>query len=483
MNKKSLIILCVIFAILIGLVFVKKNIKPEISTTEEIVDIIVSPVNIDGFSEIVLRLGDGITENDDKPRNVHLVKEGGQWIVKTQYGVYADEKTITPILEKLDQLKGELRSDKKGILSDYGLADDEGVHVELRQQDAKDIYVIVGTQKAGYQNNFVRLGGTNAVYVVNENLLGTLGLRGEEEDQKLDVKKWVDKRIAHLEADDVVGIVMTKTVNETEEVIIDIRKKSGDGKKKWQSVKPYAFGLSASKIKSMLEKFNSIYARDVIAPDVEGVFDSPGWAGTFTLEDGSQFKLVRGVKDEEEKNYYVKVEGSGYFYLVPVSTFDSREKQQGDIFAGNPLKVEEGNVEGIEINDIDSKKKFRALKKLSLEAAETPAEGAENEGDQEAKEEYIWQAPDGGTIETAKVKDVISKIKDMNLEAVSPSGSSPKKALTVDITKEGETKKYTISKNTTLDNGKECHFLRLSGDEQDYCVSKVHVTALQNALP
>ena len=481
MNKKSLIILCVIFAVLIGLVFIKRSVKPRIPTTEEIIDIIVPEINIDGLSDIVLRLGDGSAEDKDELRDIHLAKEGDQWIVKTQYGVRANEKTITPVLDKFNQLKGELRSDKKGLLSDYGIGDDEGVHVELRRGDAKDIHVIVGTKKAGYQNNFVRFGGANAVYVVNENLLGALGVRGEGEDQKLDSKKWVDKRLAHLEADDVVGVAVTLAVNGSEETVIDIRKKSVDGKKKWQSVKPYAFGLSAAKIKAMVEKFNNTYARDVIAPDVTGVFEAPGWTGTFTLEGDAPFKLVRGAKDSEEKNYYVKQEGAGYFYLVPVSTFDSREKQQGDIFASNPLKVEMGNVDEIKIYDIDSKKRFSALKKLPSETTETST-GNDTE-DQGSKEEHIWQAPDGETIETAKVKGIIDKIKKMDLEAVSQPASSPKGALTVNITKKGETKKYTISKDTVLDNGKECHFLRLIGDNQDYCVSKAHVTALQNALP
>ena len=480
MNKKSLIILCVIFAILIGLVFIKKNAKLKIPTTEEIVDIIAPSITIDVLSEIVLRMGGGSTEDKDGPANVHLAKEGDQWIVKTQYGVYANEKTIMPILDKLNQLKGELRSDKKGLLSDYGIGDDEGVHVELRRQEAEGVHVIVGTKKAGYQNNFVRLEGTNAVYVVNENLLGVLGVRGEGEDQKLDTKKWIDKRIAHLNTDDVVGIAITQVENGLEEAFMDISKQLVDGKKKWQSVKPYAFNLSAAKIKTMLERFNNMYARDVIASDVPGVFDSPGWTGTFTLENGGSFKLVRGDKDTEEKNYYVKSKGAEYFYLVPVSTFDGRQKQQGDIFAGNPLKVEMDNVEGIEINDVDSKKKFSALKKPLLEKAETLLEDV---GDQEPKEEYLWQAPDGGTIEEAKVSDIISKIKDMNLEVIVQSDSSPKEALTVNITKEGEVKKYTISKDATLDSGKECYFLRMSGENQDYCVSKAKVTALQNALP
>ncbi|MBN1868965.1 MAG: DUF4340 domain-containing protein [Candidatus Omnitrophica bacterium] len=477
MNKKSLIILCVIFAVLMGLVFVKRSVKPTAPTKEEIVDIITPAVGINNLSEIVLRLGDGSTEDVEKPKNIHLAKEGGQWLVKTQYGVFADDKTITPLLDKLDRLKGELRSDRKGLLGDYGIGDDEGVHVELRQDGAKDIHVIVGVKNAGYQNNFVRLEGSNAVYVVNENLLGAIGVRGEEEDQKLDAQKWTDKRIAHLTAEDVVGIAITENVNGAEETVVDIRKNTIDDKKQWQSVEPYAFTLSASKIKSMIDKFNSAYARDVIAPDAEGVFDTPAWTGVFTMENGDQFTLVRGAKDTEGNNYYVKQEGAGYFYLVPLSTFDGREKQQGDIFADNPLKAGEGNVTAIEIYDIKSKKKFNVTKKPSQKTPE-----GEGTAGQEGKEEYVWQASNGETIEKEKVKGIIDKLTSINVEAI-PRSITSKGMLTLKITNDEGTKDYTVSESITLDNTKECHVLALSGNDLKYCVSKEHVKALIDALP
>jgi len=125
MNKKSLIILVVIFVILIALVFVKKNMKPQVPTTEEITDIIASTVVLDNLSGIAIRLGDGETQDDEKPRNVGLSKDDtGQWVVGSFYDVYANENTVKSLVEKLDQLQGELRSNKKGVLGDYGIGDD-----------------------------------------------------------------------------------------------------------------------------------------------------------------------------------------------------------------------------------------------------------------------------------------------------------------------------------------------------------------------
>ena len=81
--------------------------------------------------------------------------------------------------------------------------DEQAVHVQLHRLDADHIDIAVGTQKAGNQNNFVRMGKSNAVYVVNENVLSVLGVRGEGDDQKLDINTWIDKRITHLEPNDV----------------------------------------------------------------------------------------------------------------------------------------------------------------------------------------------------------------------------------------------------------------------------------------
>ena len=80
MREKNLIILCIIFAVLIGLFFFKKSIKPQVPTTEEIVDIIEPSVTIDNIQEIALRLGNGKDGDEENPKNVHLVKEGDRWI-------------------------------------------------------------------------------------------------------------------------------------------------------------------------------------------------------------------------------------------------------------------------------------------------------------------------------------------------------------------------------------------------------------------
>jgi hypothetical protein len=504
MKEKNLIVLFVILAVLIGLVFVKKTLEKDVPMTEEIIDIIAPSVSAEAVNEIVLMLGNGRNDDDaaadegggdekeeeDKGQGtggeeaqavVRLVREGDRWKDITRYGVYANEKTISSALDKLDQLKGELRSNKADILEDFGIEEAQAFNIQLRRSDGQAVHILVGMKKAGYQNNFVRLQGANAVYLVNEDLLATFGVRGEGDGQSLDTKQWADQRIAHMEVDHVVGVSISQTVDGRQEQVIKLRQATVDDQKKWQSAIPYDFTLDATKIKKIAENLNNIYARDVIAPDTQGVYDSPGWVGTFTLEDGETVQIVRGAKDSDGQNYYVKQEGAAYHFLVPVSSFDSREKQQGDIFVNNPLHLEENTVQSIMVEDLNGKKEFFAVKKRP-----SPTEGVSSEGkadDQTSSPEEIWESSTGENVNIAKIRDIINQIKAFNLETVPPPAVSLSNVMTLSLTGEGEAQKYMISKDFKWENGKECHILKVSGGAQGYCISKSQVTALQNALP
>lgn len=503
MKQKNLIVLLIILAALIGLVFVKKATKPEVPTTEESVDVIATAVNAASVNEISLLLVSGKTagsegvsegqaneaqdgqaagEGDTTQRGfVSLVKEGDKWKDMTQYGVYANETNVASALDMLDQLKGELRSNKANVLGDYGITEEQALNIKLKRTDGQIVHILVGTETAGYQDSFVRLQDSNAVYVVSGNLLATFGVRGEDKERTLDTKIWADKRIAHLNVNDITGISITQTVNGVQEKVIDLQQETLDETKKWQSTIPYDFNLNANKIKNIAENLNNTYAQEVIASGTPGVYDAPGWVGTFTLAGGQAVKIVRGNKDSDSQNYYVKEDGAAYHFLVPVSAFDSRENQQGDIFTANPLKVEEKTVTAIAVADLESKKEFSAVKKSPDQTAEAPAQG--EAGTQEANKEDVWTTPSGESMDAAKVRDILSQISAFNLEAVPLPAASLANVMTLSITGEEGAKQYTVSKDIKLDNGKECHFLKAGAGTQGYCVSKSQVTALKNALP
>jgi len=477
MKEKNLIILCIVFAILIGLVFIKKNTKPKVPTAEEVSDIISASVKSADINDISITLGKSSSAQEN-PKPVVLAKEGDHWVVKSQFGVYAKDKVIDSALDKLDGLEGELRSDKASVLSDYGIDDDQAVRVTLQREGADAIEVLIGTEKAGYQNNFVRFAGSNAVYVTSENLLTVFGVRDKDEAKELDENKWTDKRISHLDTSEIVGVTISQLVKGEVRQVIDIKKEDVDGKKQWKSVTPLPFGLSASKIKTLVQNFNNTYAREIVAPDVEGVFDEHTWTGVFTKENGEQVTMVRGKKDEAGSNYYLKHEGAPYYYVIPVSTFESREKQQGSIFANNPLKVDPSTIDELLVKDLVGKKEFHVVKKVDT-GGTSDKEGSDGEEESTSP----WKTPAGDTVEESKINDIIGKIKNISIDVDFQPAVAVDDALRIRVTKEGVSTGYTITEDLVLSNGKECRFLSVDGSKQNFCASKSQIVALQNALP
>ena len=483
MKEKNLIILCVVFAVLMSLVFVKKSMNKSVPTVEEVTNIIEPLLSGDTVSKIVVRIGNGISEEEDKPKNVSVLKENDSWIVETQYGVYANESVITKVLEGFDLLEGELRSDNKEVLADYGIDDASGVHVEFYRPNAEKIHVLVGTKQAGYQNNFVRFGDKNAVYAVAVNLLASLSVRDQEDDKKIDANRWVDKKIARIDSEDVVAFKVVETQAGQELTVVDLKRELVDGKKKWKSNIPYSFGMSASKIKNVFSVFNNTHSREIIAPDTEGVFDGSKWVGSFTLTDGGKIKIIRGNKDDTGDNYYVKREGATYHYLVPASTFNSRMDQQGNIFAGNVLGINEKSLESVEINSLEKNKVFSVIKKVTVPEVLDGQDTKEGEQPKESEPESTWETPTGELIAADKIQDMINKLKNINPEIMLQPAASVENSMVISITKNGSSSQYTIGKDVVLDTGKECRFLKVDANEQGYCVSKSAIVALENILP
>jgi len=484
MKEKNLVILCLVFAVLVALVYVKNNIQTSsIEEEEDLTDIIAPVITKDTITDLIISLpATAADENQDKVHKVHLAREKDSWIVKTHYGVQGYDRAIDPVIERLDHIQGEFRSDNVEVLSDYGIGDDSAIRLELLGEEFNPIKMLVGTQKTERQNSFVRFDKSSQVYLVSADLPALLGVFEKDGAFLLDLNKWTDKKILHLDTGKVTGleIIQRNDLGEDRQVI-KIKKETVDGKTQWKSEGPLAFNLSGDKIKSVIEVFNNTYARDIVAPESEDAFESPAWKAVFTFEGGENVVLSRGKKDDQG-NFYFYREGAGFYYLIPVSTFYSRVNQQSNIFAANPLGTDEESMSELEIYGVEGKKKFLALKK-TVAAEETGS--SISEGDNQKTADVVqWQNSKGDKIEQSKMTDIINKLKAVNVEWVLPPEFSFEKAITLRIVRQEGEKKYSISELIKINDTKECHFLQIEGEESDgYCLSKPQVSAIVNSLP
>lgn len=471
MKFRNLIILSIVFIVLIGVVFVKKSMEPIVPTTEEMTDLIAPSLNPEDIREAVFRFGTIQT-------NVHLAQEEGTWKVKSLYGVYADETVLKAFLKKMDDLRGELRSDDAALLGDYGITDEEGIHILLNGESGSSVHLVVGSKRAGRSANFVRLQGRNEVYVTDDDLLSEFGLWGEPLAENFDADKWADKQILRFDPKDVIAYRILEGRGSDEKVWLDVEMRTMDDKKKWESPLPYAFGLSAAKIKDHLQNFLNMRASKVVAADA---FDASGdsfWKIEWKLENGRQITLVRGNKEKDGYNYYVKT-AEGHCFLVPVSTWDHFVGGSGDIFISNPLEIKDEAVTGIEIQDVIAGKKFAVNKTTTLKMEKPAGEDKNKEG----REEIVWKTSAGEDMENVKTTDILQKFKNMNLFLAFTEGNPAGNALVVKINEGEKNNTYAIAESKTMADGRGCHILRVGDDSHSYCYMKSDMDNFKSAVP
>lgn len=470
MKFKNLMILLAVFVVLMGIVFLKKRMEPVVPTTEETVDIIAGSVDLESLSEALFRFGTTETK-------IHLVKEEGRWKVKSLYGVYADEDVLGTFLKKIDDLRGELRSGEAALFGDYGITDEEGIHILLNGKDGTAVSLVVGSRRAGWSANFVRLRDKNEVYAVEDDILAEFGLWGDPQAGNFNADKWVDKQVVRFDPKNVIAFRISQGNEAAGKVWLDLELGTVDDKKKWESSVPYAFALSATKIRDRLQNFLNMRASTVVAADTSDTWGNSSWKVEWKLEDGGQITLLRGNKDKDGYHYYVKA-AEGYHFLVPVSTWDNFVSSSGDIFVSNPLEIKDEAVTRVEVQDLIAKRKFAVQKTATLKT-ETPA-GEDKNG--EGREDVVWKTPLGEDVENGKVADILQRFKNMNLFLAFTEGIPSGNALVVKFSEGEKANTYAIAESNTLADSRDCHVLRVNEDPHLYCYLKSDIDNFRDAV-
>lgn len=457
MKFKNLVALISVLIALMGILIFKQKTKPQAATVEKPIDIVSSSLTLENITEAVIRFGQ--TE-----KQAHLVKKDGHWKLENLYGVYADENLIGNLFKKLDTIIGEFRSDDPALLGDYGITDAQGIHILLRDQTTELAHLVIGSKRSGDSGSFVRHQDQNSVYVIEDDLLSELGLWGEVKEENFKAERWMDQRVTRFDPKDVIGVKVSQKNKTSERIWFDLRLKDVDGQKKWVSSVECPFGLSATKIKNYFRSFENIRAREATAPQPTGVFEDSSWKAEIVMENGQSVTLTRGGKDEQGDDYYVKTVDD-YYFLVPVSTFDAFTSGSGDLFVSNPLSVEEENITKVEIHDLAAKKKFGASRSLKPDAT------------------VVWTAFDGKELDKNKIQEIVRGFRDLNVLLVSADDVPAQNDLVVKITQGEVLKTYTLSQSGKLEDGRDCHFLRVEGGPNHYCYLQNNVTNFKNTIP
>jgi hypothetical protein len=318
MNRKQIVILLGVLGVLL-LAVVVKRLAPRPEVYEEEVQSLKIAFSPETATRLVL--GKGAGEQD----RVELQRANGFWRIPSLWNAKADAEKVERFLGSLSALKGEVRSEADAVLSDYGITDEQALHVTVFQEARPVLHLLLGTAQAGWQQLFIRQANSSTVFLTQSDLLSEMGIYGQVSDTTTPTADvWADLRFLAFSPEAIARV--------------EVKEKGAD----WQELGgQLPFERDAAKVQTYLQELVNLRAQRVVDPAGTAYgFAEPAWQLRFVKNEGTPVLLTVGAPTAEAStDRYLRVEGAPDVYAVSGYTLD-RIKVDGSRFIGeDPLNV------------------------------------------------------------------------------------------------------------------------------------------------
>jgi len=300
-KTKNLVILGVALVVLFGINMMQKSGHRTATNQSSVTVVIPGPIAADDLQSITLGYG-------DEAESVVLDHTPTGWVVASAWGAEADATRIEALVRNLQGLTGEYRSDNGEVLADYGLADNNAVHIRATGSGNEPGFGLeVGRKPERYPGNFVRLPDENRVYVSQKNLLAQLGLYGEPQAPEnryfLQLQAVKEDRLQV----DQVSITDGHTLTLVKKFAVEEPDSAGAEPSldrntwEWELAGGKKASLAKTKVDAVLNSLVAIRATDVVDPTADLAtygLDNPSRHAELKLADGGIVSLDFGADRE-----------------------------------------------------------------------------------------------------------------------------------------------------------------------------------------
>jgi len=371
LNKRSILTLVIVLAVIVALVLVKQLSWSTKGFVEEMGLVPLAPDDFLVSKVTRLEIFSG-GKPDDK---IVLSKNDDRWIIASRFDAPADTEKITSLLKKLKDLHGQTRVSDPSVLGDFDLTDDRALHYAIYLGGEQPALHLLAGKKIDWKTAFVRADGDNTVYEVALNLRSEAGFYGNDATQPPEAKKWLDTTIVDIDKDKAVKLAFRwpdkqlvferplkaeqepqegeKAGTDADEA--ETGKKDGTAetkeppKREWQlaSGGPGA-AFDKEALNTMLEALSSLNADDVADPAEKEDWGlaAPIWAAEVELEDGTKTTLLAGRPDPSD-DAYVMLANTSTVYKVTKWNFEKVFAKTGDLFDLAGLDVNQDDIQKI----------------------------------------------------------------------------------------------------------------------------------------
>jgi hypothetical protein len=291
----------------------------------------------------------------DEP--VVLERSGEGWVVASRWGWTAKEDLVKRLLDDFQALRGEKRASSADVLADFEADDEKGLHVVAEAGGGSELFHLVVGKTSVRGGGFVRLMGSNDVYLTQTALRSSFGVWGEE-PKAPDPKRWIELRVYQADRLDVDRITIRdgakETVLEKEFALAAAAPPPapadttapadtagapppsappGPDRSDWTWKRDASGEFDKNKADGILSTLCSLYAFDVAAPESTAAYglDAPKRSAEIALQSGETVTVWFGADTEDAKKTWFRVGPDGRPAVIYKSTVDRIFQKRQDL--------------------------------------------------------------------------------------------------------------------------------------------------------
>jgi hypothetical protein len=292
----------------------------------------------------------------DEP--VVLERSGEGWVVASRWGWTAKEDLVKRLLDDFQALRGERRASSADVLADFEADDEKGLHVVAEAAGGTELFHLVVGKTSLRGGGFVRMAGSNDVYLTQSALRSSFGVWGEE-PKAPDAKRWIELRVYQADRLDVNRIVVRDGAKELvlekefqlaaaapppAAAAVDSAAAAdttaaapaappGPDRADWTWKRDASGEFDKGKVDGILSTLCSLYAFDVADPDSAAAFglDAPKRSAELSLQSGETVTIWFGADTEDEKKTWFRVGADGRPAVIYKSTVDRIFQKRQDL--------------------------------------------------------------------------------------------------------------------------------------------------------
>ena len=373
MNRKNLVLLAAILAVLVVLVIVKHQQETPIPIQDAVKLRALLPEGLSKADIAKLEFCSGALP-DEKLILVRDADDPDKWRVETHFNAPVATDKIDGYLDKLVKLKGEFRSgaDSDEILGKYELGEDASFQIAgyRKAEDQPAFRLLIG-KSPKWKSTFVRTADGDEVYAVDVDLKQEAGVRSTDEPKAPEASAWLDKDVLDLDKEAITKIdwdtpdktaVFERVAIEKPEEPAEEAKEGEDAATPPEPEVEYEWkaavgGPGTEKnqrgIDSMLRALDKLTAADIVDPEkvAEWGLDTPAFKCTVSVESQDEDVVIEGGRPDPDGDGYIRLANAEepVIYKVSKYTFEQLFPKGSQLFELPKLAVKSDDVNRVEI--------------------------------------------------------------------------------------------------------------------------------------